>query len=229
MKLDPIPQKKDPKNKSSRFVGTHVDLMGAQAFEVVIRIPIHGRVYRTTFQVDPGDWKSVFVCPLGCKDGKLYGHPGNCPVCNMELVEPQHAHADHSPKHGGQLFMAPNQWHHVEGVVPNPHEFRIYMYDNFTKPISAERLVKGSTVEIVQVNKEQNEVDTPIRLPFGLAEDGSYLKVQIPDEVRLPLAIAARIKFEGRERPSLFNFTFEEVSKFREVPQLTTGAFERRG
>jgi transcription initiation factor IIE alpha subunit len=29
----------------------------------------------------------VYYCPMKCEGDKTYDHPGNCPVCNMKLVE----------------------------------------------------------------------------------------------------------------------------------------------
>lgn len=29
----------------------------------------------------------AYVCPMDCEKGKIYGQPGNCPVCHMELKQ----------------------------------------------------------------------------------------------------------------------------------------------
>lgn len=28
----------------------------------------------------------VYHCPMDCEDGKMYDEPGQCPVCEMDLV-----------------------------------------------------------------------------------------------------------------------------------------------
>jgi SCO1/SenC family protein len=45
------------------------------------------------------------------------------------------AHADHSPKFGGILFMAADQFHHVEGTYTADGMFRVHVYDNFKEPM----------------------------------------------------------------------------------------------
>ncbi len=46
------------------------------------------------------------------------------------------AHMDHTPKHGGVFFMAPNKIHHIEGVYSKECGFQLYIYNEFTQPIS---------------------------------------------------------------------------------------------
>ena len=62
-------------------------------------------------------------------------------------------HADHDPKHGGLLFMADNIYHHLEGTYAEAGVFRLYLYDDYTKPIDAQGTsgfvtLKGATNKI---------------------------------------------------------------------------------
>lgn len=211
IELRAVPLDGEPKGKSSRFVGSHYELVKVKSFDVTVQVSILGKVYQTRYQVIPDDLRTVYVCSMGCEKGKVYYEPGRCPICGMDLVKPTEAHADHSSKHGGIVFMAPNKWHHIEGVMSSANEFRVYLYNNFTKPISAELYVEGSYVEIVQLDQEGKEIGMPMKQPLILAIDNSYLTVSIPEGVSFPLAVNVWIKFDPK-KPDLFGFIFEKIS-----------------
>ena len=67
----------------------------------------------------------VFYCPMHCEGNKTYDHPGDCPVCGMDLVEQvggaqQHHHHQESPKKvkGNGVFYCPM---HCEGNKTYDH------------------------------------------------------------------------------------------------------------
>jgi len=214
--LDPIPQEGEPKGKTSRFAGSHADLIGAISFEATLHPKIDGKAYRTLFQVDATSFSEVFLCPMRCEKNKVYAKAGKCPICKMDMKHPQSAHADHSSKHGGLLFMASNSWHHLEGVLPKADEFRLYLYNDHTKPISAKPFVEGSYIEASRVDADRKALGEPVKVPFTVAPDGTYLVAAIPRDLSLPIDITVRLKFEGKDRPDLYNFTFDQVSPFVE-------------
>ena len=67
----------------------------------------------------------VFYCPMHCEGDKTYDHPGDCPICGMDLVEQvggaqQHHHHQESPKKvkGNGVFYCPM---HCEGDKTYDH------------------------------------------------------------------------------------------------------------
>ena len=122
------------------------------------------------------------------------------------------AHADHNPKHGGQFFMAPDRSHHLEGVMASSTEFRIYFYDNHSKPIPATSFEEGSKVEVQRVGPDGRETGTPVPLPVTVDPSGSFLIASVPGELKLPLYFTTWLMFPNQKEPELFNFTFDKVS-----------------
>lgn len=196
---------------ASRFEAPAGTLLNEKSFDAFLRISFAGQTYRPAFQVVPHRVQ-VFKCPMQ-EHSKLYGVDGKCEICQMQLAEFQDgkiAHSDHSPKHGGTFFMAADNWHHIEGVLTSPTEFRIYLYDNFTRPLNANGY--SGTVEFTRLDAQGNDVGKPIATALKPVPHETYLGTAIPSSIPLPLMATARVVLHKDEKPALFNFSFKHVS-----------------
>ena len=138
---------------------------------------------------------------------------GRCATCETELFESLVAlpHGDHSPRHGGLFFMAPNRWHHVEGTLPADDTFRLYLYDNFTRPISTEGV--SGFVQVGQVSDDGDVVLAEKRHVLHPVKGTNYFEVA-SSEFRLPLDLALSLDLSGgKSEPDRFDFTFAARSK----------------
>jgi hypothetical protein len=151
----------------------------------------------------------MYICPKDCERGKIYsGAPSKtCPICKYRLYEIRNGkieHSDHHPKHGGVFFMGPDGWHHVEGVLASATEFRLYVYDNFTEPLSENC---SGVAEVSPADKSS----TKIKLTRSV--DGAFFTGAVPAQLGLPLSITVRIRFGARIDEMLFNFSFNAVGR----------------
>lgn len=112
--------------------------------------------------------------------------------------------------------MAPDHFHHLEGMMATPREFRIYLYDDHTQPISAVPFKDGAKVGVQKVGADGREMGTPVELSVNVDKKGAYLTTSIPTEYVFPLYFTALLRFPGEQDSDLFNFTFNEVSKTTE-------------
>lgn len=128
--------------------------------------------------------------------------PGTCqdgsPMKAQYKLRP---HGNHNPQHGGQFFMAPDNWHHLEGTYPQAGDFRLYLYDDYTKPLARaqQQLVTG-TIEVFGKS-----------YPLKVAANRRYLEAKI--DAALPATMQARIKFKPDGQSNVFDFNFEKYSK----------------
>jgi ribosomal protein L37AE/L43A len=134
---------------------------------------------------------------------------GACPTCGsaLERICLPLPHGDHNPKHGGVFFMAPDLWHHLEGTLPEEGRFRLYLYDDFTRPLAAagfEGRIRLSSAGEHGVVDEQADA-TPL-LP---AAGGEYLEARV-EPFALPLELTAWVRLGGREER--FDFRFGALS-----------------
>lgn len=122
------------------------------------------------------------------------------------------AHGDHNPRHGGQFFMAENQWHHVEGTYPAPGTFRLFFYDNFTKPLDPKGFTGRLTTEI------NGRTET---VALTRSRDGKTLQARL-GQTPLPVKMKAWVKFNKDSREQPFDFAFDALSVDQKPGVATT-------
>jgi hypothetical protein len=140
--------------------------------------------------------------------------PGKCPDGSaMEKRYVQSTHANHNPQHGGLFFMAPDVWHHLEGAYSQDGIFRVYLYDDYTKPLAPE-LAKQVTGRVVlketfdpgtRTTKELNA------LPLMMAAGGESLEARV-GRMKLPAEMTAKVKFKRDAEEYRFDFAFQDFS-----------------
>lgn len=141
----------------------------------------------------------VFACPMRCEGDVTYPAPGRCPDCGMKLADTR-AHMDHRPRHGGTFFMAADNRHHLEGVLEGG-EFRVYFYDEFTKPLPAGGF--AARIEIAQADP-----DDPRRVNLCAAPSDEYLRASLGQIGGDRVQIKMFVDFKNGERPGVFDFEF---------------------
>jgi hypothetical protein len=135
--------------------------------------------------------------------------PGRCPTCKraLRVQYSDRPHGDHNPKHGGQFFMAPNNWH-VEVTHPAAGVFRIYCYDEYSKPF----MPPGFTARLEPRSgagkpaAEQSVLFKPLRAR------SPYLEARAP-KLDLPAVIVVKVRFQADQPEYRFDFQFYDYSK----------------
>jgi hypothetical protein len=165
------------------------------------KCPIDGR------PLVPMTMAVAWTCPAvaGSKDSLT---PGTCadgtPMLKKFSPRP---HGNHNPQHGGAFFMAPDNWHHLEGAYFPPGVFRLYLYDDFTKPLPvADVRATQARVTLTQDGKQ-----------FSLVRNGRFLEARI-GKLQFPAVMQAKVRFKPDGPEHLFDFTFEKYSKDLPVP-----------
>jgi hypothetical protein len=104
--------------------------------------------------------------------------------------------------------MAPDAWHHLEGTYPSAGLFRMYFYNDYSKPMKP----TGFTASISLL--DANDRDTGVTIPLKPGRISNTLEAALPkDGATLPLRVLARVKFTATGDASPFNFTFSETTK----------------
>jgi hypothetical protein len=140
--------------------------------------------------------------------------PGKCPDGSpMEKRYVQSTHANHNPQHGGLFFMAPDMWHHLEGAYLQDETFRVYLYNDYTKPLPSD-LAKQVTGRVVLKETFDTATRTTrelVAMPLTIAAGGEYLEARV-GRLKLPAEMTAKVKFKRDAEEYRFDFTFPAFS-----------------
>ena len=129
--------------------------------------------------------------------------PGRC--ADGSTAQANHVrrpHGNHNAQHGGQFFMAPDNWHHLEGVYPKAGVFRLHVYDDYSKPLSGPQL-RRVTANVTTANGVA---------PLTLVPGTDFLEARIP-ETSWPVAVTAKVAFTPGSPGNQFDFTFTAYSR----------------
>jgi Cu/Ag efflux protein CusF len=117
-------------------------------------------------------------------------------------------HGDHNPRHGGSFYMASDQWHHVEGTFVAPGIFRVFFYDDLTRPVPA----SGFSGRVAKTDDNSQEIAPAAPLGPGQSKDGNSQEVSIAGAT-WPLNLALHMKFRPDDKEQVFDFTFRAYSQ----------------
>ena len=146
-----------------------------------------------------------------CKDNARIHEidPGACGDGSARIKSyERRAHGDHNPRHGGQFFMADDNWHHLEGTWVQPHTFRIYFYNDMTQPLA----VTGFSAQAAKSDAQGNDVSPFVSLKPVQTKDRNILEAPMP-AVDLPAKFTLRVRFKPDDKERVFDFTFADYSK----------------
>jgi hypothetical protein len=193
--------------------------------------PVHAAVVKES----PGK------CPLDRRDlvQVTVAVSWTCPGTDIDVLSPAacadgsamakkftpRAHGNHNPQHGGLFFMAPDNWHHLEGTYPQDGVFRLYLYDDFTKPLSRDQMQKAAGRLVLKETFDQETKTTReiASVPLKAVRNGRYLEAKIA-KVPFPAQMTAKLKFQAAAPEHRFDFTFPEYSKEPVARRMTDAA-----
>ena len=182
--------------------------------------PVHGVVIKDAPGKCPLDGRALLQMTMSvtwtCRNTDISAiAPGSCADGSpMQRKYAARAHGDHNPKHGGQFFMAPDNRHHLEGAFPHAGVFRLYLYDDYTKPLPRDQ-VRRVTAKVVtqQVDRKAQIAPTPAQsVTLVPVRNGRYLEARI-GKTTLPAALQAKVKFQADAPEHVFDFSFDRYSK----------------
>jgi hypothetical protein len=146
-----------------------------------------------------GEVNADFLEPGVCRDGS--------PRIGKRTLRP---HGNHNPQHGGQFFMAPDTWHHLEGTLPRDRLFRLHVYDDYARTLPAAAL---AAMDGRVVTRQGQEVK------LKPSRDGKSLEATIARSA-LPAPMTVKVRFKPDAPEYRFDFTFRELTKEPAGPKI---------
>jgi Cu/Ag efflux protein CusF len=135
--------------------------------------------------------------------------PGTCADGNPRVkMFDRRPHGDHNPRHGGTFFMAADQWHHLEGTFVAPALFRVYFYDDLSRPLR----VDDFSATAAKTDDSAREIGTPVSLSVVQSGNHNVMEASMAD-AKLPLNVKLHVKFKTDDKDQGFDFTFISYSK----------------
>jgi hypothetical protein len=153
-------------------------------------------------------------------DGVEHVEPGLCtdgsPRIGRRVLRP---HGNHNPRHGGQFFMAPDNWHHLEGAYPSARAFRLYLYDDYGRPLSADALknVQARVVTRESFDPATRRTTEHSTFPLRVSRTRGYLEARV-DTTSLPAEMTAKVRFDRDTDEHRFYFTYDAFTREPAAP-----------
>jgi len=174
--------------------------------------PVHAAIHESKPGKCPIDGRQLIQMTMAVSwtcagSDKESTSPGACadgtPMIRKFAPRP---HGNHNPQHGGQFFMASDNWHHLEGTYLPSGVFRLHLYDDYTRPlpVAQVRTVAGNVV----VKDPQTGQDKTV----ALTRSGQTLQGVI-GKLAFPAVMYAKVKFKADGPDNRFDFTFDSYSK----------------
>lgn len=132
-------------------------------------------------------------------------------------------HMDHNPRfEGGIFFMAPDQFHHVEGTYPQSGVVRLRVYDNFTNAVDVRKFAGARIVTKEEYDEASKTYKEVTAFPLVPKEDGAYFEATIdaPSDAAAAVEATAKITLLDGGNEERFDFIFSGPTA--EVPRAMT-------
>jgi hypothetical protein len=193
--------------------------------EIVWTCPVHPLIVESQPGKCPIDHRDLIQMTVAmtwvCPDHPEIDHidRGSCPDGTPMVVKRTlRPHGNHNPQHGGQFFMAPDNFHHLEGAYPRARVFRVYLYDDYARRLPAARLKQVKARVVTRESRDAATQVTNETAVFPLvARNGGYLEARIDAEA-FPAQMSAKVQFKPDAPEYRFDFTFPAFTKDPVVP-----------